>query len=206
MEPAGPAPQPPPSKSLQTKPRMDAAPLHRPERSVPRRPDSPPPASAADAPQSDIQSLISDVAAAPVETVMSTPPSKHVRPPSFERALRRFYAEMDRHVSPHPISEADVQAFTEALRVLPLPYRIEGVRRAVNLIPDANVDLLKSVVLDKAESSEVIETVFHDVVNRPEEVKKPILDEILKDKTHPCYSDAEWIYEVTGEKPSGDGN
>ena len=24
---------------------------------------------------------------------------------------------------------------------------------------------------------------------------------IAKDKTHPCCSDAEWIFEVTGEKP-----
>jgi len=198
MEPTEPATQPIPSKSLRTVPRIDvgAAILPRPERRATRRPDSPPP-----------EPSDNDLAPDPEATIpSSTPAPTHVRPVSSERALRRFYAEVDRHVRPHPISEADVQTFTEALRVLPLPYRIEGVRRAVNLIPDANVDLLKGVVLDKTESPEVIETVFQDIVNRPEEVKKPILDEIVQDKSHPCYSDAEWIYEVTGEKPEEKAN
>ena len=34
-----------------------------------------------------------------------------------------------------------------------------------------------------------------------EDVKKPILQQIFKDKTHPCWADTAWILDVTGELP-----
>ena len=34
-----------------------------------------------------------------------------------------------------------------------------------------------------------------------EVAKKPILQQIFKDKTHHCWADAAWILDVTGELP-----
>lgn len=34
-----------------------------------------------------------------------------------------------------------------------------------------------------------------------EVAKKPILQQIFKDKTHPCWADTAWILDVTGELP-----
>ena len=48
---------------------------------------------------------------------------------------------------------------------------------------------------------EIVETVYNDILNRSEEVKKPILQQIFKDKSHPCWTDTAWILDVTGELP-----
>ena len=61
--------------------------------------------------------------------------------------------------------------------------------------------LLAGVLMDKTMDREVVETVFNDVLNRDEAVKRPILQQIFKDKTHPCWADVAWILDVTGELP-----
>lgn len=118
-----------------------------------------------------------------------------------ERKVTRFYAEVDRWTRERPVTVEDVQEFVRTFNAIPPPQRKGSVHRALNLVPDANVALLAGLLFDKSQPTEVTREVFNDIVNRPEEVKKPILDEIYKDKTHPCCSDAEWIFEVTGEKP-----
>ena len=118
-----------------------------------------------------------------------------------ERKVTRFYAEVDRWTRERPVSVEDVQEFVRKFNAIPPPLRKGSVHRALNLIPDANVALLAGVLFDKSQPKEIVREVFNDIVNRPEEVKEPILKEIVKDKTHPCCSDAEWIFEVTGEKP-----
>ena len=75
------------------------------------------------------------------------------------------------------------------------------IHRALNLIPDENVMLLAGVVMDKTMDKEIVETVYNDILNRDEDVKKPILQEIFKDKSHPCWADTAWILDVTGELP-----
>ena len=56
-------------------------------------------------------------------------------------------------------------------------------------------------LLDKTMDKESVNLVFHDILNRDELVKKPIMKEIFKDKTHPCWADVAWILDVTGELP-----
>ena len=113
----------------------------------------------------------------------------------------RFHAETDRWLRERPMEVEDIRQFVRVFNDVPLLRKKECIRRALNLIPDANVALLAGVLFDKSQPVEITREVFTDILNRPEEVKKPILQEIFKDKTHPCCSDAEWIFEVTGEKP-----
>ena len=115
----------------------------------------------------------------------------------------RFYREVDRWVYDRSVEVEDIRAFVRAFNAVPVSRRKGALHRALNLIPDANVALLAGVLFDKSQPKEIVREVFNDVVNRPEEVKEPILKEIAKDKTHPCYSDAQWIFEVTGERPEG---
>lgn len=112
-----------------------------------------------------------------------------------------FHAETDRWLRERPMEVEDIRQFVRVFNDVPLLRKKECIRRALNLIPDANVALLAGVLFDKSQPVEITREVFTDILNRPEEVKKPILQEIFKDKTHPCCSDAEWIFEVTGEKP-----
>lgn len=97
------------------------------------------------------------------------------------------------------ISLKDIDGFVAAFRRVPAARREDCIQRALNLIPDENIMLLAGVLMDKTLPREIIETVYGDILNRDESVKKPILLQILKDRSHPCYSDTAWILEVTGE-------
>lgn len=153
--------------------------------------------SSADTPR-DLESADSEESQSAPDEQTASEESAAVR---AERKVTRFYAEVDRWTRERPVRVEDVQEFVRTFTAIPPPLRKGSVHRALNLIPDANVALLAGVLLDKSQPTEVVREVFNDIVNRSEEVKKPILKEIAKDKTHPCCSDAEWIFEVTGEKP-----
>lgn len=96
---------------------------------------------------------------------------------------------------------ADVDNFAKVFRQVPKDRQDECIHRALNLIPDENVMLLAGVLMDKTMDKEIVETVYNDILNRDEDVKKPILQQIFKDKSHPCWADTAWILDVTGELP-----
>ena len=99
------------------------------------------------------------------------------------------------------VTMADIDSFAKAFRSVPKARQDECVHRALNLIPDENVMLLAGILMDKSMDKEIVETVYNDVLNRDEDVKKPILQQIFKDKSHPCWADTAWILDVTGELP-----
>ena len=99
------------------------------------------------------------------------------------------------------VTMADIDNFAKSFRKIPKARQDECIHRALNLIPDENVMLLAGVLMDKTMDKEIVETVYNDILNRDEDVKKPILQQIFKDKTHPCWADTAWILDVTGELP-----
>ena len=99
------------------------------------------------------------------------------------------------------VTMTDVETFAATFRRVPKVRQDECIHRALNLIPDENVMLLAGVLMDKTMDKEIVETVYNDILNRDEDVKKPILQEIFKDKSHPCWADTAWILDVTGELP-----
>lgn len=102
------------------------------------------------------------------------------------------------------VSMADVDKFVAQFRKVPADRRDECLHRALNLVPDENVMLLAGILMDKQLGKETVETVFNDILNRDEEVKKPVLLQVFKDKSHPCWEDAAWILDVTDELPNQD--
>ena len=120
-----------------------------------------------------------------------------------EKLVNAFDDLTDKWMEPakNGVTMADVDGFAKQFRQVPKARQDECIHRALNLIPDENVMLLAGVLMDKTMDKEIVETVFNDVLNRDEDVKKPILQEILKDKTHPCWADTAWILDVTGELP-----
>ena len=112
-----------------------------------------------------------------------------------------FDALVDRWMEPSEkaVTMEDVDAFAAAFRAVPEEGREDGIRRALNLVPDENALLLAGVLMDKSQPKEIVELVFNDVLNRSEEVKLPMLRQILKDRAHPCWADAAWIFDATGE-------
>ena len=120
-----------------------------------------------------------------------------------EKLVNAFDALVDSWMEPRDagVSLADSDAFVAAFRKLPEERREECLQRALNLVPDDNVMLLAGILMDKSIDQELVELVFNDVLNRDEVVKMPILREIFKDKSHPCWADTAWILDVTDGIP-----
>ncbi len=118
-----------------------------------------------------------------------------------EKLVDTFDALTDKWTedSEKEVTMDDVRKFAECFAKVPPERKDECIHRALNLIPDSNVMLLAGVLMDKSQDQEIVETVFNDILNRDEDVKTPILRQILKDKSHPCWADAAWILDVTGE-------
>ena len=96
----------------------------------------------------------------------------------------------------------DMDAFVASFRSVPAERKEECLRRAMNLVSDDHVLLLAGILFDKTTDEEYVELVFNDILNRDESVKKLILPMIYKDRDHPCWADAAWILDATGEIPN----
>ena len=120
-----------------------------------------------------------------------------------EKLVNAFDNLTDKWLEPSAkgVKMADIDNFAASFRKIPKARQDECVHRALNLIPDENVMLLAGILMDKTMDKEIVETVYNDILNRDEDVKKPILQQIFKDKTHPCWADTAWILDVTGELP-----
>ncbi len=120
-----------------------------------------------------------------------------------ERVVDEFYALTDKWIKPVQggVSIEEADSFAGSFRKVPKGRKAECLQRALNLVPDENVMLLVGILMDKSQEIEFVEMVYNDVLNRDEEVKKPILQQIFKDKSHPCWADTAWILDVTGELP-----
>lgn len=121
-----------------------------------------------------------------------------------EALVKAFDSLTDSWTKPsgRAISMEEVQRFVERFRKVPKARKSECLQRALNLVPDENVMLLAGVLMDKTQDKEYLEMVYNDVLNRDEDVKQPILQQIFKDREHPCWTDTAWVLDVTGRLPS----
>lgn len=128
---------------------------------------------------------------------------EEIREAEDEKKVEAFEALTDKWMEPSKagVTMKDVDEFAAQFRKLPKARKTECLQRALNLIPDENVMLLAGILMDKTQDRELVELVYGDVLNRDEAVKKPILQQIFKDKSHPCWADTAWILDVTGERP-----
>ena len=120
-----------------------------------------------------------------------------------ERIVDDFDELTDKWTAPakEGVGLKDVDSFVAQFRKVPANRKEECLHRALNLIPDENVMLLAGILMDKAQAKELVELVYNDVLNRSEDVKQPILQQIFKDRDHPCWATTAWILDVTGEAP-----
>lgn len=63
-------------------------------------------------------------------------------------------------------------------------------RHLVNLVADDRFESLAGLMLDEENSVEVKEIIFADVLNRPDEVKWPLLLKVLEQETNPLSAEA----------------
>lgn len=121
-----------------------------------------------------------------------------------EKRVEEFDKVVDKWMEPQgkAVTMEEVDKFRDMFRRVPKARKDECVHRALNLIPDENVMLLAGILFDKEQDKDILDVVYNDILNRDEDVKKPILKEIFKDKDHPNWADTAWILDVTGELPN----
>ena len=121
-----------------------------------------------------------------------------------EAIIEDFDSLTDKWMEPAKggVTMKDVETFAALFRKVPKNRKDECLHRALNLVPDENIMLLAGILMDKSQDPELIELVYNDVLNRSADVKKPILQQILKDQEHPCWADTAWILDVTEELPA----
>jgi len=97
-------------------------------------------------------------------------------------------------------NEADnattVRGLVSAMRGLPPEAQEEFVAHAVNLCEDEQYGLLEEIYYNSSTPKEVSETIFNDALNRPDEIKLPMLAKPLRNPTHPMAAESKEILEM----------
>lgn len=137
------------------------------------------------------------------EEATSLPSAEQGQQDDDSLSVESFDALTDKWMEPAKagVSMKAVEEFSARFRKVPRSRKEECLHRALNLVPDENVMLLAGILFDKSLDKDLIETTFNDILNRDEAVKKPIMEQIFKDKSHPCWADVAWILDVTGSLP-----
>ena len=86
--------------------------------------------------------------------------------------------------------------------------QMDAIYTSLNLLPDEQFTALFGILYDKSENAEVLDAIFSDALNRDEDIKVPMMKELVLDKEHPMFFESARILDVTGEldKMSGQGD
>lgn len=89
-----------------------------------------------------------------------------------------------------------VRGLVSSMRGLPAEAQEEYAAHAVNLCEDDQYAIFNDVFFDPATPAGVKETIFNDVLNRPDELKLPLLARTLQNPGHPMMAEAREILEM----------
>ena len=136
-----------------------------------------------------------------------TPAEKAVK--NWENVIAEFYEETeeddadetDEDSKPKPdkpprVTLDDQLRVRDAFRGMDEENRTEEVHHAMNLLPDESVSVMYGVLFDKTQPEEIMDVIFSDILNRDEDIKNPMMREIVKDETHPMYTVSAHILDV----------
>jgi hypothetical protein len=76
--------------------------------------------------------------------------------------------------------------------------QMNAITTALHLLPDEQFPLLYTLLFDKTQEFELLDEIFSDALNRPEEIKVPLMKLLMQDKEHPLSNEAGRILDATG--------
>ena len=80
--------------------------------------------------------------------------------------------------------------FKAAFDKLSDEVKLENIPHAQNLFTDASIEYLTVILFDTKEPKDVLSSIYYDLLNRPEELKMPIIRKLAADKNHPLSEEA----------------
>lgn len=109
------------------------------------------------------------------------------------------------------LEQEDMPTFQQARHVkevfdkLDKEDRLDCIAHALNLLPDEQFPALCAILYDKKEDPDVLDAIFSDALNRPEEIKTRLMTELRKDREHPMYVESARILEITESESPEEG-
>jgi hypothetical protein len=100
------------------------------------------------------------------------------------------------------------RALLAAMPGLPAEAQEQYIAHALNLCEDADFPRAEEIYLNSATPPSVAEAIFNDSLNRPDEVKLPLMAKTMNSPSHPMREEAQGILELyleleTGAAPPG---
>lgn len=162
---------------------------------------SPPPPAPPVAPEAKPAKTSSELPASSSADFPSqiTPSASGTLPPASASAPASAAAwedRLDELLTKDTDNTTTVRGLVSSMRGLPPDAQEEFVAHAVNLCEDEQFGLLANIYLDAATPKEVSETIFNDALNRPDEIKLPLLANTLRNPAHPMAGEAREILEM----------
>lgn len=108
------------------------------------------------------------------------------------------------HPPKRPMTASDCLSLSRALRDLPGAERVESLAAADNVVVDDCFIAVAAIALDTSFEPEVVAKAFDLCLNRPDNVKLPVLEEIRRHREHPMYVEAARLLDIHRLSP-GEG-
>ena len=109
--------------------------------------------------------------------------------PSWEDRLEKI-------ISAEGDDQAIVRQLLSGLQRLPGEAQQEFIAHALNLCEDENYIVVEAVYFSPGATKEVCEEIFNDALNRPDEIKLPLLAKTMGQSVHPMFGEAREILEM----------
>ncbi len=137
----------------------------------------------------------------------ATPRPAAARSALREQAVEKWEAFVDQIAErAAPPDAGQMEQFKKEFARLHADDQRDALQTALNLLPDEQFVSLFAILFDKSQNPEVLDEIFNDALNRPEEIKVPMMKTLLQDKGHPLHAEAARILDATGELDDDDGN
>lgn len=133
----------------------------------------------------------------PMPVVETPPPVSAEVPREEEEKLHNWLTESETPADAAAAMLADWKNLSE-------PGKVATSRHLANLVADDQFAPLQGLLLSGETSREVKEVLFADMLNRPNELKWPIIFKVMQQKTHPLSSDARNMLSVVLGADYGD--
>jgi len=163
---------------------------------LPSREVSPPPAeSPRSVPAEVVQPATAPGNAFPLEPsspVFGSPPLLG----GSESSADVWEDRLDNIISADADNQTTVRQLLDGLQRLPVEAQEEYIAHALNLCEDEDYARVETIYLAAGTPPEVSEEIFNDVLNRPDEVKLPLLVKTLRQPAHPMAGEAREILEM----------
>lgn len=119
-----------------------------------------------------------------------------------EQAVRAWDRLMDQILElAEPAAAAHARRVKEAFARLDAEDQMDALQLGLNLLPDEKFPVLYDILYDKSEREEILDAIFSDALNRPEEIKTALLLKLRSDPAHPMYYESVRILDLVGPDP-----